>query len=66
MFGIIGIMKKEGVFRDNVSDLALAQSVLNCTTIQKEGKTISKYIGDAKKHPSYYWVREYLAGQAVE
>jgi len=66
MFGIIGIMKKEGVFREGVSDLALAQSVLDCTTIQKKNKTISKYIGDAKKHPCYYWVREYLAGQAVE
>ena len=66
MFGIIGIMKDEGVMREGLSDLALARSVLACTTIQKKDKTISKYIGDAKKHPCYYWVREYLAGQAVE
>ena len=66
MFGIIGILKDDGVMREGVSDLALARSVLACTTIQKKDKTISKYIGDAKKHPCYYWVREYLAGQAVE
>ena len=66
MFGIIGILKDDGVMREGVSDLALARSVLACTTIQKKDKTISKYIGDAKKHPCYYWLREYLAGQAVE
>jgi hypothetical protein len=65
MFGIIGILKDEGVMREGLSDLALARSVLACTTIQKKDKTISKYIGDAKKHPCYYWVKEYLAGQAV-
>ena len=64
MFGIIGILKDEGVMREGLSDLALARSVLACTTIQKKDKTISKYIGDAKKHPCYYWVKEYLAGQA--
>ena len=62
MFGIIGILKDEGVMREGLSDLALARSVLACTTIQKKDKTISKYIGDAKKHPCYYWVKEYLAG----
>jgi hypothetical protein len=66
MFGIIGILKDEGVMREGLSDLALARSVLACTTIQKKDKTISKYIGDAKKHPCYYWVKEYLAGQVVE
>ena len=65
MFGIIGILKDEGVMREGLSDLALARSVLACTTIQKKDKTISKYIGDAKKHPCYYWVKEYLAGQAA-
>jgi len=65
MFGIIGILKDEGVMREGLSDLALARSVLACTTIQKKDKTISKYIGDARKHPCYYWVKEYLAGQAV-
>lgn len=65
MFGIIGILKDEGVMREGLSDLALARSVLACTTIQKKDKTISKYIGDARKHPCYYWVKEYLSGQAV-
>ena len=66
MFGIIGILKDEGVMREGLSDLALAKSVLDCTTIQKKDKTISKYMGDAKKLPCYYWVKEYLAGQVVE
>ena len=65
MFGIIGILKDEGVMREGLSDLALAKSVLDCTTIQKKDKTISKYMGDAKKLPCYYWVKEYLAGQVV-
>ena len=65
MFVIIGILKDEGVMREGLSDLALAKSVLDCTTIQKKDKTISKYMGDAKKLPCYYWVKDYLAGQAV-
>lgn len=60
MLGIIGAMKENGVFRKEVSDLALAKSILSYHPLQKKDKTLSKYIGDAQKLNCYYWVKEYI------
>ena len=60
MFGIIGTMQQCGVFRVDVSSLALAKSILNYHPIQKKDKSLSKYMRDSQKLKYHDWVTEYI------